>query len=264
MAEEPFYSPFVKPAPARAPQSWRTPMDPHARILTALLTRLALTEQRPAALMENTHRNYETLYLGRGLRVRVARSRSTTSVAAKLVVLQKGPDRARRLGDVGEQLGQRVAHRQGLAAPFLGRQHIVDERAAMQNALLLAPKRVDLRERRGVRAGCRGSWVSRSRCGDRRCGWGDAPSPLNDFFSNPCVLVRTLGCIPCRRTAGRGDAGAYSTGVRHARLREPRDRRLAFLSRTATTGGLGKTRPRHLEHLWATQRGQEIGGRPSG
>ena len=41
--------------------------------------------------------------------------------------LQDRPDRARRLGDVGEQLGERVAHRQGLAAPFLGRQHVVDE-----------------------------------------------------------------------------------------------------------------------------------------
>jgi hypothetical protein len=47
--------------------------------------------------------------------------------------------------------GQRVAHRQRGARAFLGRQHVVDERAAMQNALLLASERVDVDERRGVR-----------------------------------------------------------------------------------------------------------------
>ena len=31
--------------------------------------------------------------------------------------LQECPDRGRRLGDVGEQFGQRVAHRQRVAAP---------------------------------------------------------------------------------------------------------------------------------------------------
>ena len=64
--------------------------------------------------------------------------------------LQERPNRARRLGDVGEQLGQRVPHRQRAAAPVLGGQHVVDERAAMQNALLLTPERLDLRERRGA------------------------------------------------------------------------------------------------------------------
>jgi hypothetical protein len=68
-------------------------------------------------------------------------------------VCQQRPDRARRLGDVGEQLSQRVPHRQRPAAPCLGRQHVVDQHAAMQNALLLTPERLDLRERRGrVRA----------------------------------------------------------------------------------------------------------------
>jgi hypothetical protein len=52
--------------------------------------------------------------------------------------LHQGPDGARRLGDVGEQLGQRLAQRESLPALPLGREHIVDERAAMQNALLLA------------------------------------------------------------------------------------------------------------------------------
>ena len=59
--------------------------------------------------------------------------------------LQKRPNRARRLGDVGQELGQGVPHRQRAAAPGLGRQHVVDERAAMQNALLLTPERLDLR-----------------------------------------------------------------------------------------------------------------------
>jgi hypothetical protein len=64
-----------------------------------------------------------------------------------LVVLEERPNRARRLGDVGEQLGQRVvAHRQGSAAPLLGGQHTVDERAAMQNALMLEAESVDLGE----------------------------------------------------------------------------------------------------------------------
>ena len=70
--------------------------------------------------------------------------------------LQERPNRPRRLSDIGEQLGERVAHRQGLAAPFLGGQHIVDERAAMQNALLLAPEGVELGERWGRRARRRG------------------------------------------------------------------------------------------------------------
>ena len=65
--------------------------------------------------------------------------------------LQEGPDRARRLDNVGEQFGQRVAHRQGFAAPFLGRQRIVDEGTAVQDAPLLVPERIDLRERSGFR-----------------------------------------------------------------------------------------------------------------
>ena len=46
-------------------------------------------------------------------------------------VLQDCSDRAGSLGDVFEQLAERVAHREGLAALVLGRDHIVDERAAM-------------------------------------------------------------------------------------------------------------------------------------
>ena len=59
----------------------------------------------------------------------------------------EGLDRPRGVGDVGEQPGQRVPRRQRVAAPFLGRQYVVDEGAAIQNALLLASERVKLRER---------------------------------------------------------------------------------------------------------------------
>lgn len=64
--------------------------------------------------------------------------------------LQEGPDRARRLGDIGEQLGQRLTQRQGLPALPLGGEHVVDEGAALQNALLLTLQRLDLWERRGA------------------------------------------------------------------------------------------------------------------
>ena len=37
----------------------------------------------------------------------------------------------------------------GFAAASLRRQHVIDQRAAMQNALLLAPERVELREQYG-------------------------------------------------------------------------------------------------------------------
>jgi hypothetical protein len=36
--------------------------------------------------------------------------------------LQEGPDRARGLGDVREELGERIAQSEGLAALFLGRE----------------------------------------------------------------------------------------------------------------------------------------------
>ena len=42
---------------------------------------------------------------------------------------------SRCVSDVGEQPGQRVAQRQGLAASFFRCQHIVDQGAAIQDAL---------------------------------------------------------------------------------------------------------------------------------
>ena len=52
------------------------------------------------------------------------------------------------------QFGERIPPRQGFAAPFLSRQHVVDKRAAVQNALLLTPECVDSEadDRQGVRA----------------------------------------------------------------------------------------------------------------
>ena len=102
--------------------------------------------------------------------------------------LQERPDRARGLRDVGEQLGQRVTHRQRAAAPGLGREHIVDERTAMQNALLLAPGA----PRPGRAAGaCQesawASWRSPGHCRSRRDERGDVP---------PLVEVRAGGATP--------------------------------------------------------------------
>ena len=70
-----------------------------------------------------------------------------------LDLLQDPPDRPGRLRDVRQEFGERLAHRERLAALFLGRQHVVNQRAAMQTALLLPPEGIDLGERRGrVRA----------------------------------------------------------------------------------------------------------------
>ena len=68
-----------------------------------------------------------------------------------LDLLQDRPDGAGGLGDVREKLGERVAQREGLAALVLGREHVGDERAAMENALLLACQGVHLLERQGRR-----------------------------------------------------------------------------------------------------------------
>ena len=139
--------------------------------------------------------------------------------------LQKRPDRARRLGDVGEQLGQRVAHRQGLAAPFLGRQHIVDERAAMQNALLLPPQGVDLIAREGRWGACP-SVTTRPLAGDpfrrppgvRRLGRVRVPGP-----PAPCRCGRRRRTAPHDLGASLASRSGFEGG------------RAAPIGRTAVT-----------------------------
>jgi len=86
---------------------------------------------------------------------------------AHVVTSQEGPDRVRRLGDVGDEFGRRITYRQRFVAPFLGCQDIVDERAAMQNALL-APERIDLGSARAEPECC--ARLPLTRRGGRCCG----------------------------------------------------------------------------------------------
>jgi hypothetical protein len=62
-------------------------------------------------------------------------------------LLQDRPNRARRLGDVGKQLGERVAYVSGAPPRFSAGTLSIS--AAMQNTLRLASERVELRARCG-------------------------------------------------------------------------------------------------------------------
>ena len=143
--------------------------------------------------------------------------------------LQDRPNRARRLRDVGEQFGQRIGHRQRFAAAFLGGQHIVDERAAMQNALLLAPERVDLSERPGA---------SGRRCAGRGCRGAVAVSAVGGG------ATRVQGS--CRHVARRRDAFTRATWCPSKAAswsqasRPARTVHIGWLRRPQRAGGCGR------------------------
>jgi len=113
---------------------------------------------------------------------------------------------------------ERKDHREGLTTLPLGRQHIVDERAAMQNALLLAPECIERRER------------VRARCAGRECRGAVAVSAVVGGSTHGPRLTRLFSRRTARRSARyhilRALLGGRLVGVLHdqirGRRREPR------------------------------------------
>jgi hypothetical protein len=58
---------------------------------------------------------------------------------------------------VHKNIAEGIAHREGLASLFLSREHVVDQSAAMENALLLTRQGVHLLERQDRPSAIRGT-----------------------------------------------------------------------------------------------------------
>jgi len=65
------------------------------------------------------------------------------SLASRRRRTEDGADRPRGVGDVLQQLGERIAQRQRRAIPLFGDQHVIDHLRAMQDPLLLPLERLD-------------------------------------------------------------------------------------------------------------------------
>ena len=142
-------------------------------------------------------------------------SRRRPRRAAVPDLLQDRRDGAGGLGDVREQFGERLAQRQGLAALVLGREHVGEERAAMENALLLACQGVDLLERQGRRGPTRRSAAEPTRLVAACAGSVSRPS------ASPSAGTGTSGLPGRGRSASPPGRGPRRRG-RHGRLAGPR------------------------------------------